>query len=94
MTDYKKLVLEDLKKYKNAKDFSNNYIKDIAELNNNIYDYYVYGKIDEASGLKGYKTDWFPAKVKTLSDNQINKILDKYPDKTIFENEPETTKRH
>lgn len=71
---------EAIKKYKTAEDFAENYLKDLAEENHNIYSASVYERFENASRLLGYKTEWFPSRVKELSEKQIDNIIKQYPE--------------
>ena len=70
----------ELKNYSNAKEFADNFIKDIAQENNNVYNCATYDKIEAITKLTGYKTDWLPSKVKELSKKDIENIVKNYPE--------------
>lgn len=74
-------LIEEAKKYKSAEEFSQKYLKDLADENRGIYDMGVYDKFKEASGVPLYKTDWLPNKVNSLSRQEIDKIVAKYPER-------------
>lgn len=69
------------RKYKSAEEFSRKYLKDLADENRGVYDMGVYDKFKEASGVPLYKIDWFPNKVNSLSRQEIDKIVAKYPER-------------